>query len=106
VLVGLDVRCRPGASPSDVLRRVTAAATAAVAAERLTLGSTLYASWFIAAAMRTPDVADAALTTFRRVGGPDMRAKGAIGFGPTEVPQIVDEDGLSTGGRPLVALRA
>jgi hypothetical protein len=106
VLVALEVRCRPGASPSDVLRRVTAAATAAIAAERLTLGSTLYASWFIAAAMRTPDVADAALTTFRRVGGPDMRAKGAIAFGPTEVPQIVDADGLSTGGRPLVALRA
>ncbi len=106
VLAALEVRCRAGASPSEVLRRVTAAATAAIEAERLTLGSTLYASWFIAAAMRTPDVTDASLTIFRRVGGPDMRAEGAIAFGPTEVPQIVDGDGLSTGGRPLVTLRA
>jgi len=105
VIVGIDVVVAPDASENDVLRRVSAAVTAALDAEHLTLGSTVYASWFVAAAMRTSGVAEADLTAFRRFGGPDRRAEGLIRFDSTEKAAIVDASGIATGGRPTLAVR-
>lgn len=105
LLAKLAIVIAPGASENDVKRRVSAAVAAALEAERLTLGSTVYASWFVAAAMRTTGVLEAELREFRRATGTDQRAAGVLHFDQIEKPSIVDERGIATGGRPLVEVR-
>ena len=102
VIVALRVRVVPSAQPSDVARRVSIEAKAALDAQKLTLGKRLFASWLVAAALKVPGVADVALATFKRWDGDDMTERGYVDFGPTERAVLVDQDGLRTDGRPLV----
>jgi len=104
VIAKLEITLAAGASENDVLRRVSAAIAVAIETEKLTLGSTVYASWFIAAAIRTAGVAQVDLRAFSRFRGPDARSEGFILFDATEKPALVDDSGLATAGRPILAV--
>ncbi|HTJ27969.1 MAG TPA: baseplate J/gp47 family protein [Candidatus Limnocylindria bacterium] len=102
VRVDLSVTYAPPATAGEVSRGVANAVAAAVAGQRLTLGTTVFASWFIHAARDVAGVRDVMLSEFRRTDGPDARAEGFIRIGPTEVAVLVDERRMITRGRPIV----
>lgn len=104
VVIELSVRCAVSANASAIAQGVAATVQTTLLAQRLTLGKPLFASWLLAAALKVPGVVDAALKTFRREDGEDRLIAGFIAFGPTEVPVLVDLDGIATGGRPLVEI--
>jgi hypothetical protein len=102
VIVKLGLEYERGALPNEVSANVVAQAKAALDAQCLTLGKTLFASWLILAASRVPGVASVTLLELRRLDGPDMRVDGLLRFAPTELAVLVDEFGMMTDGRPLV----
>jgi hypothetical protein len=102
VVAQLDVCYRPPGNESDVAQRVAVQARAALQRQRLALGKHLFASWLVDAALKVPEVTDVTLARFQRWDGEDERARGFIAMGPTEVPVLVDLDGMPTDGRPLV----
>jgi hypothetical protein len=104
VVVELAVRYAAPANGNEIAGRVAAETKAALATRR-TMGDRLFASWLVDAALGVPGVTDVALTRFERWHGADARAAGFIGFGPTEVAVLVDQDGAPTGGRPMVTAR-
>jgi|GEM_PF-3234544 len=106
VAVNLSIHTTPGAQPPEVARNVTASLQAALEKRKLTLGSTLFASWLIVAARDVAGVADVELQTFARLGGPDMRHEGFITVGPAELAVFVDESGTTTNGLPVIELAA
>jgi hypothetical protein len=103
IRVKLGVTYRPPATPGEVSRGVIAAAQAALEAQQLTLGTTVFASWFISAARSVPGVRDVSLLEFRRSDGPDARPDGFIRVGPIELAVLVDERQMIADGRPTVA---
>jgi hypothetical protein len=100
VVVVLDVGYAPPANESEVEQRVAAAAKAVLQGRGM--GNRLFASWLVDAALSVPGVTNATLKQFERWRGDDALAQGFIAFGPTEVPVLVDGDGIQTDGRPLV----
>jgi hypothetical protein len=105
VVIALRVRHAPSANASEIAQRVAAEGHAALQAQELTLGKRLFASWLLDAAMKVSGVVDVTLHAFHRQDGEDRRAQGFIAFGKTEVPVLVDFDGIATGGRPLVEVQ-
>lgn len=106
IVVNLRIHRVPGAQPPEVARTVLASLQTALDKRKLTLGSTLFASWLIVAARDVAGVADVELRTFARLGGPDQRRDGFITVGPAELAVFVDESGTTTNGLPLIELAA
>jgi len=102
VIAKLGLAYDRGANANEVAANVVAQAKAALDAQSMTLGKTLFASWLILAASRVPGVASVTLLELRRLDGSDMRADGFLCFAPTELAVLVDDFGMTTGGRPLV----
>jgi hypothetical protein len=102
VIASVRIRVAHGASAGDVARRVAAAVAIELASRSMTLGSTIYASWLVAAAMGTPGVAEADVTAFARFDQRPHGVKSSLSFDATEKPAIVDDRGIATDGRPIV----
>lgn len=104
VVVQLAIRIAPGANPNEVMQRVVATAKTDLDTRKITMGKSLFASWFIAAATKTADVSQATLTQFRRLDDPPGSVATELAFEPTDLAVLVDEFGMVTGGRPLVVI--